>query len=167
MHILHYFKFGSASLQGRNSKQSKICISQLDYLDCKTFSVHKYASHALWRSLKLHNPSDFVTHFAYARKLDKKDILWVCWYAKKILKLTVEFKKFKLGLAQTCVGRLTSWKKNYLYASMLFPRFQFSNTFFASIDHQRKSNGPKKSNPLFPQPVILIFFLVHGRADNF
>ena len=234
MHILHYFKFGSASLQGRNSKQSKICISQLDYLDCKTFSVHKYASHALWHSLKLHNPSNFITHFAYARKLDKKDILWVCWYArkywnwqvilkihkiqqfcwstfyykshanfvplpwifqpsiniptsvhkykshalwrslklhnpsdfiphfayarkldkkdillvcwyaKKILKLTVEFKKFKLGLVQTCVGRLTSWKKNYLYASMLLPRFQFSNTFFCIYRPSKKIKWTKK-----------------------
>ena len=144
MHILHYFKFGSASLQGRNSKQSKICISQLDYLDCKTFSVHKYASHALWHSLKLHNPSNFITHFAYARKLDKKDILWVCWYAKKILKLTVEFKKFKLGLAQTCVGRLTSWKKIIFTTQCSFLDFNFRTLFFASIDHQRKSNGPKK-----------------------
>ena len=116
----------------------------------------KYAIHAFY-ALKLHNPSDSIPHFAYARKLDKKDILRVCWYAKKILKLTVEFKKFKLGLVQTCVGRLTSWKKNYLYASVLLPRFQFSNTFFfASIDHQRKSNGPKKVNRYFRRPSVLI-----------
>ena len=42
MHILHYFKFGSASLLGRNSKQYKICISQPDSLDCKTFSLSVY-----------------------------------------------------------------------------------------------------------------------------
>ena len=38
MHILHYFKFGSASLLGRNSKQCKFCISQPDSLDCNAFS---------------------------------------------------------------------------------------------------------------------------------
>ena len=39
---------------------------------------------------------------------------------------------------------------------MLLPRFQFSNTFFASIDHQRKSNGPKKVNRYFRRPSVLI-----------
>ena len=127
-----------------------------------------YIELGLWRSFKLHNLSDFIPHFAYARKLDKKDILWVCWYAKKILKLTVEFKKFKLGLVQTCVGRLTSWKNFIFTPQCSILDFNFQTLFFASIDHQRKSNGPKKSNPLFPLPVILFFFFFfHGLADDF
>ena len=107
----------------------------------------------LYDAWKLHNPSDSIPHFAYARKLDKKDILWVCWYAKKILKLTVESKKFELGLVQTCVGRLTSWK-NFIFTPRCFcPDFNFQTPFFASIDHQRKSNGPKKGKPLYPVSI--------------
>ena len=109
-------------------------------------------------ALKLHNPSDSIPHFAYARKLDKKDILRVCWYAKKILKLTVEFKKFKLGLVQTCVGRLTIWKKNIFTPRYFCPDFNFqTHFFFASIDHQRKSIGPRKNvNRYYRRPSVLI-----------
>ena len=128
-------------------------------------SIQKYASHALWRSLKLHNPSDFITHFAYARKLDKKDILWVCWYAKKILKLTVEFKKFKLGLVQTCVGRLTSWKNFIFTPQCFFPRFQ--HFFLHLLTIKENQMDQKKVIRYFRCLLFYFFFFFHGLADDF